>query len=514
MKSIPYLESDEKGLSTLFVDGKPFVAFGGEIHNSSSSSLTYMSEQVWPFLRGLHLNTVIVPVYWEQIEPIKGNFDFTLVDGIIRQAREEQVRLVLLWFGLWKNGTSTFVPGWVKRDYKTYFRACYRGNVPSNTISPLCEAAVTADAEAFSCLMKHLKGIDGEQNTVIMVQVENEIGLLNSERDFSTLAEARFAQVVPQEICEAYGKRGTWSDVFGEDADEYFMAYHYACAVERIARSGAAEYPLPLFVNAWLEQFPKRPGAYPSGGPIAKVMKLWKLAAPSITLYAPDIYLPNFAEVCAEYVADGNPLFIPEARRDLVSATNVFYAVGKHNAICFAPFGIEDFLKEQASEDNLIDAALLQVLNIDKSGFTLNGTGPFLAESYKLLGNMMDTISKYRGTGKMTGFLQNHDRGTILSFTKYDIKISYQRTEENKPISGGLVIEVNEDEFILAGIRFTAEWLPKRGENSLVDYIRIEEGTFDNDVWITNRILNGDEASRISVKNKPSALKVEMYKYE
>lgn len=386
MKPIPYLEINEEGLSTLFVDGKPYIAFAGEIHNSSSSSLTYMSEQVWPYLKGLYLNTVIVPVYWEQIEPTKGDFDFSIVDGIVKQAREEKVRLVLLWFGLWKNGTSMYTPGWIKRDYKTYFRACYRGSIPSNTISPLCEAAVTADAEAFSSLMKHLKDIDGEQNTVIMMQVENEIGFLNSARDFSALAEALFGKVAPQEICEASGRVGTWSELFGEDADEYFMAYHYACAVEKIAKSGAAEYDLPLFVNAWLEQFPKRPGAYPSGGPIAKVMKIWRLAAPSIALYAPDIYLPNFAEVCEEYTTDKNPLFIPEARRDLVSATNVFYAVGKHNAICFAPFGIEEFLKEPTKWAHSIDPALLLALNIDKSGFTLNGTGPFLAESYKLLG--------------------------------------------------------------------------------------------------------------------------------
>lgn len=199
--------------------------------------------------------------------------------------------------------------------------------------------------------MKHLKDIDGEQNTVIMMQVENEIGFLNSSRDFSSLAETLFGKVAPQEICEAYGKVGTWNELFGEAADEYFMAYYYACAVEKIAKAGAIEYDLPLYVNSWLEQFPKRPGAYPSGGPIAKVMKIWRLAAPSIDLYAPDIYLPNFAEVCEEYTTDNNP-------------------------------------------------------------------------------------------------------------------------------SGGLVIEVSDDQIILAGIRFTAEWLPKRGENSKVDYISIEEGTF------------------------------------
>lgn len=514
MKSIPYLERDEQGLTTLRVNGKPFIALGGEIHNSSSSSLTYMEEQVLPFLRGMHLNTVILPVFWEQVEPVQHQFDYSLVDGLIEQARRENVHLVLLWFGLWKNGVSSYVPEWVKRDYKTYFRARYRGNIPSTTISPLCRAAVEADARAFTGLMKHLRAVDGEQHTVLMVQVENEIGFLKSARDYSAQAEALFTGEVPPLINRAYGESGTWSEVFGEEADESFMAYHYACAVEHIAGSGAREYPLPLFVNAWLEQFPKRPGAYPSGGPVAKVMKLWKLAAPSIALYAPDIYLPNFAEICAEYTADGNPLFIPEARRDLDSAANVFYALGKHNALCFAPFGIEDFLKEPADGNSGTDAALLLALNIDKSGFTLNGTGPYLADSYSLLGSMLHLIGKYRGTGRMTGFLQNHERGTILSFTNYDIQISYQRRENDKPAAGGLVIQAGEDEFILAGMRFTAKWLPKRGEHAQVDYIRIEEGTFVNEEWCMSRVLNGDEASRISVAGKPAALKVKMYKYK
>lgn len=515
MKKLPFLHK-ENGLTTLYVDGEPYVALGGEIHNSSSSSLDYMKEKVWPNLRGLHLNTVIVPVFWELIEPIEDSFDFTLVDGMIEQAREENVRLILLWFGLWKNGKSTYVPGWVKRDYNKYFRACYQGNVASDTISPLCDAAVKADAKVFRKLMKHLKDVDGDKHTVIMVQVENEIGFLHSERDFSDLANAEFEKAVPAEVRAAYSKGGNWSEVFGVDAGEYFMAYHYACAVEQIAKAGTEEYPLPMFVNAWLEQFPFRPGSYPSGGPIAKVMKIWKLASPTLCLYAPDIYLPNFAEVCEEYTADENPLFIPEARRDIMSATNVFYAIGKHNALCFAPFGIEDFLAPSANEDdNTIDFSLLLALNIDMSAFHMNGTGPYLAQSYKLLGNMMGIINKYRGTGKMTGFLQNHNSGCILSFSKYDLKLTYQRPVEGKPISGGLVIEVSEDEFIVAGIGFSVEFLPKRGEKARVGYIRIEEGTFENNNWIRSRVLNGDEgAYGISVGRKPAALCVEMYKYE
>lgn len=514
MKQLPCIKK-ENGIYTLYVDGEPYVALGGEIHNSSSSSLEYMQEKVWPNLRELNLNTVVVPVFWELIEPKEDNFEFDLVDGIIEQARAENVRLVFLWFGLWKNGASTYVPGWVKKDYKKYFRACYKGGVASDTISPLCGAAVQADGKAFQKLMSHLKEFDGEKNTVIMIQVENEIGFLKSERDFSDYANSEFQNSVPEIVEREFGKSGKWSEVFGEEAGEYFMAYYYAAAVEMIAKTGAKEYPLPMFVNAWLEQFPERAGSYPSGGPIAKVMRMWKLTAPTICLYAPDIYLPYFTEVCEEYTANDNPLFIPEARRDIVSATNVFYAIGKHNALCFSPFGIEDFLAPPSmASDSTPDIGMLMALNIDFSAFIVNGTGHYLSQSYKLLSNMMGIINKYRGTGKMTGFLQNNDNGCILSLTEYDLKLTYQRKAEGKPIAGGLVIETSENEFILAGIGFTAEFLPKRGETTNIGYVRIEEGTFENNNWKKSRVLNGDEGMRVSVGSNPAAIYIEVYKYE
>jgi len=505
----------EDGVYNLYVDGKPYIALAGEIHNSSASSLKYMEEKVWPHLKELHLNTVILPVYWELIEPEQGQFDFDLLDGIIQQARDENVRLVLLWFGLWKNGLSSYVPSWVKKDVTTYFRAEYSSKEPSASISPLCESAVEADAKAFSHLMTHLKKIDGDRHTVIMVQVENEIGFLGSDRDYSEHANAEFHCRLPAEIESLYGVSGTWEEAFAADAAEYFMAYHYARAVERIASAGSEVYPLPLFVNAWLEQYPWRPGTYPSGGPIAKVMKLWQAVAPTLCLYAPDIYLPNFAEICQEYTAgNDNPLFIPEARRDVASVTNVFYALGKHDALCYSPFGIEDFLAPPSDDGGGIDIGLLMALNIDLSGFNLNGTGPYLARSYELLGNMLGVIQKYRGTGKMTGFLQNHNQGCLLSFSQYDIKVSYDRQQEGKPVSGGLAIEVSEHEFIFAGIGFSVEFLPKRGNTAKVGHVRIEEGTYVQDEWVRGRVLNGDEAAyRVRIGSSPAALRVEMYQY-
>lgn len=511
---IPQLKK-ENGVFNLYVDGKPYIALAGEIHNSSSSDLNYMKQKVWPHLKDLHLNTVILPVYWELIEPKQGEFDFQLVDGIIEQAREENVRLVILWFGLWKNGRSTYIPDWVKRDYETYYRAVYQNRESSDTISPLCKEAVDADANAFKQFMAHLKKMDGDQHTVIMVQIENEIGFLGSDRDYSDHADEQFELPIPEALEVSFGKKGSWKEAFADNSAEYFMAYHYARAVERIAKAGSDEYPLPMFVNAWLEQFPWTPGSYPSGGPIAKVMNIWKSTAPTICLYAPDIYVSNFAEVCEEYtVGNENPLFIPEARRDVSSVANVFYAFGQHDALCYSPFGIEDFLDPTLGSGEGVDADILQSLNIHLSAFNPIGTGPYLSRSYELLRNMLGTIQKYRGTGKMKGFLQSNEPGSILSFSKYDVKISYKFNKEGKPASGGLVIEVSDDEFIVAGIGFTLEFESKAGNVSKVGYVRVEEGTFVQDEWIRGRVLNGDESTYgIIVGSLPSVLCVEVYPY-
>lgn len=274
MKELPRLEGAGRQ-ARLMVDGEPYFCRGGELHNSSASSLAYMEQAVWPTLRGLSLNTVLLPVYWECLEPVQGQFDYTLVDGIIRQARREGCRLILLWFGLWKNSGSTYAPEWMKTDRRTYFRVRNAGGRPmsarrlvggTHTISPFCDAAIDADANAFRHLMAHLSHTD-EERTVIMVQVENEMGVLNCDRDYSEEAEKAFAREVPRPLREAFQMQGTWAQAFGKDAGEVFMAWRYACATERIASAGKEIYPLPMYVNAWLEQSPWKPGSYPCGGP-------------------------------------------------------------------------------------------------------------------------------------------------------------------------------------------------------------------------------------------------------
>ena len=518
-QKISYIGKNENGVPTLYVKGEPFLILGGELHNSASSSLDFMEKEVWPYLRPIAMNTVILPIAWENIEVEEGKFDFSLLKGLIDQARREGKHLVLLWFGLWKNGESFYVPSWVKENGKKYFRACYPGRILSNTVSVFCEEAVNRDQNAFCRLMEFIREYDEEEQTIVCIQVENEVGFLGAERDFSLAAEEKYREEVPMVVRnlmeqnkeKAEGKSAeknserrqgkvtlagesggntsalTWQEVFGEDAPETFMAYYYACALEKIAAAGKAIYPLPMYANAWLKQHPEIPGVFPSGGPVYDKIALWKRVAPSLDFLAPDIYVSYLRTVCEQYRVGGNPLMIPEARRDPGTAANVFYALGGACALGFSPFAVEDFLREEFAQP---DQQLLDELNIDMSGFCCGGTGAYLQRSYELLQGMLPLILERRGTERMTGFIRDNanERGTILSMGEYDLELDYIK---GKAGSAGLLL-VEEEGFYIAGCNVSFKLLPKRGSGTLVTLVRMEEGKFLNGTW-KGRILNGDE---------------------
>jgi hypothetical protein len=512
MKSLPSVENIN-GLYTLFVDNKSFTALAGELHNSSASNLEYMEKSVWPYLKDLNMNTVVIPTYWEKIEPIKDKFEFTLVDGIINQARENGMKIILLWFGLWKNGISSYVPEWIKTD-ETYFRICNADGRPMDVISPLCEKAVEADKKAFVKLMNHIKEIDSEEQTVIMLQVENEMGLLGSDRDYSTIANEEYLKEIPNSMKELYGVTGIWEDAFGEDAPEYFMEYYYAIAIEKIASAGRFVYGLPMYVNAWIEKYPWRAGGYPSGGPIARFIKLWRKLAPSIFACAPDIYTSDFAHVCDEFSTSDNPLLIPEIRRDVFNTSNVFYAIGHYNALCYSPFGIEDFNTPPELITGICAPALMKTLNIDVSAWDCTNTAKYLGKAYEMLSNLMELIRKCREEGKLYSFIKKdeYEKGCVIPLKECDIKISYQSSKD-VPKSSGMVLEVSDNEFYILGTSFGYSMLPKKNENKTVGILNLEEGEYINNEWIPSRVLNGDERYFTNILDMPSINRVKVYKY-
>ena len=533
MSRIPYI-GELNGIKTLFVHDKPFLVRGGELHNSSFSSLEYMEKNVWPNLRTLNMNAVVLPIGWENIEPEEGKFDFSLVDGLITQARRENMKLIFLWFGLWKNSESNYVPMWVKRDYATYFRVENAKGNKLNIISPFCQAAVEADARAFAKLMTHIRDIDSEENTVIFMQIENEIGVLGAERDFSEYVTSIYNSAVPQDIKTLYAdgdpvKRPekaainstpfvadvngtTWEEVFGENACEALMAYGYANAVETIAKAGKAEYGLPMYVNAWLEQHPWRPGTYPCGGPVMKVKKMWKHCAPSLFTMAPDIYVAYTADVMDEYTDVDNPLFVPEVRKDPWGVSTLLYAFGQNNAIGVSPFGIEDICADPSTLSKPPMFLMIE-LNIDVAAMDPEGTAPYLRATYDMIKQMEPLYLEYRNTPHMKAFIKRNDvdDGVVLSFSKYDIVISYKRKERLKPVSTGIVYELTEDKFLFLGMNYGFKIYPKMGSRAEVVIGSGVEGHLENGAFVAGRVLNGDERSGFKIGEMPSAMMIEVY---
>ncbi len=512
MKKLPEFKNIN-GRWSFVVDDCEMILYSGELHNSSASSLEYMDEQIWPALRNLHMNSVIASVSWELFEPAPGEYDFSLVQGLIEGARREGMKLIFLWFGVWKNTFSTYAPEWIKNDQETYFLT--QPVRPPYTISPFCQAAVDADARAFAALMGMIRDFDAEEQTVLLMQVENEIGVLGAARDHSAAADAAFRQPIPDCIAALYNKSegSSWSDAFGADADEYFMEYRYATIIEQIAQAGRAEYALPMYVNAWLEQFPQQAGKYPSGGPIARFIPLWKRVAPSIVALAPDIYVSDFHSVCSEYTMHGNPLLIPEHRRDLRYMSNVIYAMGI-GALMFAPFGVE----ELGSQEGMIekaDAELMKSLNIAYESNNSIGSDAYLARAYDLLSSMETMLREHRASGHVHAFMResNHQRGTLLPLSRYDAEIIFQDQEGNCAQTAGIIIETSENEFYVAGNGFSYRFISKSDSLKHSETLRLEEGKLVNNRWKRGRVLNGDEGVCTRFGNYPAIQRIVMMQF-
>jgi beta-galactosidase GanA len=481
----------------LIVDGKPFLILGGELGNSSASSRAYMAP-VWPKLQQLGLNTVLAPVSWELIEPQEGRFDFSSVDALIQDARAHDQKLVLLWFGAWKNSMSSYAPGWVKRDQGRFPRIETSDGKGQEILTPFSPANLEADLRAFRGLMAHLKTADPDR-TVIMIQVENEIGMIPEARDQSDLADRAWAGPVPTPLIqhlalnrstlepelrrrwEANGarSRGTWGEVFGSDAwgQEVFQAWSFASYVERLVSEGKAIHRLPMFVNAALMRPGKLPGEYPSAGPLPQVYDVWRAGAPSVDMLSPDIYFPNFVEWVGRYDRPGNPLFIPEAGQSGApeAPANAFFAIGRHDSIGFSPFSIENISEPEAAR---------------------------LKSAYAVLESLSPLILQHRGQGTMTavrapvtfdGAVDESPQTLSLGEWRMTATVVDPWTPKDKQKTaahGALVIQLGRDEFLMAGSGVTFTFAT---DGAIAGLESVWEGRYDDGRWTPGRLLNGDE---------------------
>ena len=543
-QSIPHLE--RKGNTTEFiVNDKPFFILAGELDGSDASSAEFMEKYRWDAVKANNLNAVLVALGWEQIEPKEGTFDFSAVDALIEGARKRELKIVLIWFASWKNGVTAHTPLWVKQDQKRFPVVQTSDGRSFSILSTVEKNNWTADSKAFAALMRHIREVDSKEQTIIMIQVENEIGVRDSSRDFSTKASSMYGSAVPKQLMtyltankdsllpetlEAWEKSGfrtsgTWEQVFGkgERTDEIFMAWNYASYVEKVASAGKAEYPIPMYCNAWIVQ-PEdvHPGDYPSGGPQAQNHDIWRAAAPSIDILSPDIYLADFPSILAMYMRGGNPGFVPESRSGVNGAANVAYGIGELGLVGYSP--------------------------MDPTGIVSGPDIKYMSGIYSVISEATATIYEHRENGTIhavwlgsgeSRFIDS--KGYRFTFSNNPMPMMGPAPEaQASPAMPGLpdpkdggqgyaILMEDEGEWTVIASGCTMIVTDAEGKKT-VGLGHTIEGRFESDKWVPGRWLNGDQTNAISnvseaqkqgstgqglrfMGDAPMVVKVEAYKF-
>ena len=512
------------------VNGKPFFPIGGQACNSSGYNENE-SEAAFKIIKLLHGNTLEIPIYWEQVEPQEGKFDFSAVDALLVSARRYEVKLILLWFASWKNGNMDYVPAWVKTNRKRFKRVISKNGDDVWDLSSHCKVNLEADKEAFITLCQHLKDKDGIDQTVIGLQIENESGILGSDRDYGPEAQAEYDSPVPAKLVTAMkkadkgrvyeiwqqsgGKKsGSWPEMFGWPAGELMTAWSIANYIDNIAAAAKQVYDIPMYINVWLMDhhgWVRAGESYPSGGAVSKVLDIYKWFTPHLDCIAPDNYQMDshdFAEVCVAYARDDNPFFMPETIGD----ANMFRAIADYNCIGNMFFGVEFVLAPDGSirpdSQNTIDCI-------------------------RCTAAISPLLLKYQGTGKIHAFVQDDNQAMReKELDGFSLLVEYgdkrplwagkdwrHRAGSFLPITPitrgkpayGLIVQANKNEFYMVGANCRFYLRPQQtmammqtqvsiGEGiaqNFANWVSVDEGHFDkNGEFVADRRRNGDEVGR------------------
>ena len=486
------------------VNGKPFYPLGGEWLYMTGYSIREKSEidEAFKAIKMIHGNSLAVEVYWDQIEPEEGKFDFTSVDAIIDGAMRYGVKLILLWFATWKNGNMDFTPMWIKNNPKRFKRVTSLTGNEIWVLSSHCQANLEADKKAFAALCKHIQVEDNVEHTVIGIQVENEPGIIGSDRDYGSEAQTVFDKVVPTKLVQEIKKAGkgkvfdiwqqaggkasgTWSELFGWEAGELMTAWSIAAYIDGVAEAGKSNYNIPMFINVWMMEqnwWPLPGEAYPSGGAVTKTLDIYKWFTPHIDFIAPDNYhidSRGFESICATYARADNPLFFIETNR----SSNIFRAIAEYGLTGYFASGLEWINADDCKTDPKSKT------NVDIC--------QCIAASIPLL-------LKFQGTSKIHAVIEEENlKSQYLDFDGYmgqvqfgPVDLPYRKKREinGSPHGWGMVIQASRNEFFLVGDNYRLFLRPKPSVDKmrvpvlvakslalLGHFISVDEGHFDSD---------------------------------
>ena len=519
-EELPRIEKREEG-HVLLVDGEPYLMLAAQANNSSNYPAAL--PMVWPMMARLNANTLEIPVAWEQLEPEEGRFDFSYLEALLEGARENDLRIVLLWFATWKNTGPNYAPGWVKTNTERFPRMQTPEGTAHYVLSPHHRSTLEADKRAFVQLMTWLRDND-PQRTVIIVQPQNEVGAYGQKRDHSPEAEALFAGPIPAELASHTGRSGTWTEAFGPSlAEAAFNSWYTARYIDEIAAAGQQVLDLPMFTNAALSDPFAEPGTGggASGGPDMPVIDVWKAAAPHIDFVAPDIYLREerqVAEVMRLYTRPDNPLMVPEIGNAADFARYFWTAMG-HGAIGFAPFGMD----YTGYSNYPLGAKVLDDATIEA-----------FASKYRLFEPMAGAWARIAAANPTWGVAKPEDESSqSTTMGRWNVNVSYSEWQfgsrdspwlesdphptEGQPVGGAVVVQVEPNVFYVAAsdarVGFgLAE--PQPGENSMM--LKVEEGMLEPDGSFTmGRVWNGDQTDYgLNFTSQPVLLRVTLGSYQ
>ncbi len=525
----PRLEYQGANTARIIANGKPMLMIGGELGNSSASTPQDV-KRTFAHLSQLGLNTVLAPISWELIEPEEGQFDMSSLDVILTEARQNDLKVVLLWFGAWKNSMSCYAPEWFKRDTKRFPRAHALEGRPVEEASSLSRNVQEADKRAFCRIMEHLRDNDATEQTVIMVQVENEIGMIDVPRDYSADATKLYQSAVPKQLTDYLKKNqkslhpylkeklqpqakanASWPQLFGDDiyTEEIFQTWTYATYVEQIAKAGRAIYNLPMYVNVALNSRDRQPGQYPSGGPLAHLIDLWHCGAPSIDVLGVDIYDKGIKSWLDKYHLSNNPLFVPEIRLEDKDAMYALYAFGHHGAMGFCPFSIEDYpLYADAKGNDMSSMDLSQDDQLNAFSAGASNLSP-LAASYQILRQAEPLILERQGTKEMDAVLLDNEQRQAEIITPDGIRLTIKHSyslgwepgaqDAEWPEAACIIIRLDKEDYLVLGSGVVITYTDaKAGEtwkqgDTRIGLAKCESVSISDGQMHIKRHLNGDQ---------------------